>query len=201
MNSVYSHNQNRIIHFSCNVFIHILLHGCIVVYCMFNHSILNILIVLILFLDTVNLKNVNEYASTSLPSIIKQGSVQTTNTSNTHRRKSLDRRYSFSAASIGNAYEKVSLQDDASYSTWILLFPNMTIRSFLYDCLCLLLLIRHFFLLFSEKTLNDSSSFIHHVIYLLNGGHSNASILFYEYFLMLAVCVLNHVFDFIVFNV
>lgn len=177
--------MNRLSRLSCNAFTHFILYCCIFVYCIFNHSILNVFLLLLVCCDVLSLKNVEQYTSKHIPTAIKQTETTPTVPSN--------RRLSLSPSRINIAYERVSLYDDASYSNWITLFPNMTIRSFLYWSFCLLFIIRHFFLLFSNKELKTASLTIRCIVYAINGGLNQSNSVYYEYFLFLFMAMLNHV--------
>lgn len=158
-------------------------------YCILYHSFINILIFLLVCVDALSLKNVEQYTSTQLSSFEEQ-----TESEDLQDEEPPVQRLSVSPSRITIAYEKASLYDDASYSNWITLFPNMTIRAWMYWILCVLFLVRHFFLLFSRKQLESASLPIRCVIYFLNGGLNKSTSIFYEFFLLLAVAMLNHVF-------
>lgn len=169
---------------SCNLLVHLLLYAVTIVYCIFNHSLINAFLMVLVCIDVIALQNVEQYAIKHLPFLTKK--------SNHTDKPRLKRQLSIS---VDSAYERISLHDEASFSNWISLFPNMRIRSLLYICFCIQLLIKHMINLFTREVLVSSSPFWHRVIYALNGGLSFSSSIYYELILCILVSFLNHVVD------
>lgn len=178
----------RLSRLSCSLLVHLLLYAVTIVYCIFNHSLINALLMILVYIDVIALQNVEQYAIKHLPFLTKK--------SNQTEKSRLKRQLSIS---VDSAYERISLHDEASYSNWISLFPNMSIRSLLYICFCVLLLARHMMNLFTQEVLVSSSLVWHRVIYALNGGLSISSSIYYEVILCILISFLNHVVYWLVF--
>lgn len=178
---------------SCSVLGHMFFYFVVLVYVTINFSLLNLVLILLIILDVLSLQNIQKYALSisSLPSRPRRRSVfcSRQDEEEQYRISRSDTRSSGSTllTNAPNNEVHVSLNEDAHFSFWAALLPNITIRYAIYWWFVLFLLLKLIFINVGNRWWEQSPEWARILIYMINGGLNQYPNVLFEYGVLLFV--------------
>lgn len=178
---------------SCSVLGHLFFYFIILAYIAVNFSLLNLVLILLLIIDVLSLRNIQKYALSisSLPSRPRRRSVfcSRQDEEEQYRVSRSDTRSSGSTLLCNdpNREVHVSLNEDAHFSFWAALLPNVTVRYAIYWWFVLFLLLKLIFINVGDRWWKESPQWAHILIYMVNGGLNQYPNVLFEYAVLLFV--------------
>lgn len=178
---------------SCSVLGHLFFYFIILAYIAVNFSLLNLVLILLLIIDVLSLRNIQKYALSisSLPSRPRRRSVfcSRQDEEEQYRVSRSDTRSSGSTLLCNdpNREVHVSLNEDAHFSFWAALLPNVTVRYAIYWWFVLFLLLKLIFINVGDRWWEQSPQWAHILIYMVNGGLNQYPNVLFEYAVLLFV--------------
>ena len=172
---------------------HLFFYFVVLVYITVNYSLLNLVLILLIIMDVLSLQNIQKYALSisSLPSRPRRRFVFCNHQEEEEqgRRSRSDTRSSGSTL-LTNAPKNevhVSLNEDAHFSYWAALLPNVKIRYAIYWWFVLFLLLKLIFINVGNKWWEQRPQWGRILIYFINGGLNQYSNVLFEYGVLLFV--------------
>ena len=162
-----------------------------------NFSVVNLILLLLLIRDVFTLRNIEDYAVSfaNSPSKVK------------HRTTFCSRKESNSSRANSSSSRMVLLQSNPaielhvnlhgtnSHSYWASLLPKVSNRFAIYWCFAFLLVVRLVGVVVDEPWLQQTPTWAHFIVYLVNGGFNQYHNVFVEYALLIFTSLCCHVSD------